>query len=1431
LRQQANLILNMEDESIEWLYELLQQVQLEQFYVRIRDELQVSRLQHFEYVQGEDLEKIGMSKPAAKRLLDIIKRRRLKSKFTKFLPTVGKFGTLKKSQSSNNSDSAGVHGGGGGAVVGADPTALTCLIQDKDIKTRDENGRLLGKLGDGSFGVVCRGEWSTPSGRILPVAAKVLKQDTLAQPGAFEDFVKECTAMHALDHENLIRLYGIVLSQPMMMIVELAPLGSLMDWMHKQCGNISICRIWDLAIQIARGMAYLELKRFIHRDLACRNVLMASVDKVKIGDFGLMRALPQENDCYVMTERKKVPFPWCAPESLKARQFSHASDTWMFGVTLWEMFTFGEEPWIGLNGSQILKKIDREGERLHHPPACPPDIYQLMLQCWARMPTDRPTFEALKDFLAETSPVIVKARESLQEEGKLLVEMGDKVYVIEGRSESLLWKGQNQRTFEIGYFPRRIVEDLSGRRVKDISKPLKNSFIHTGHGSHRGKTWGNPENIDEVYLRNPMSPPELTSMETSPEKNNPRLLSRSSMRSSKGRDHLNQSRQFKYGRLGEESSPIRKEHEESPGKVEDSAGNPGYVQPHRPAPGWGGARPLSYKSMPDLQAQSGAAHTREDSLIDLTVSPVEGRLYSNTGLTGAVSTSSLLDQSIGEVADNSFNTTVPTYQNNDTFQDEFNDTLENRTNNASYMNQLQIEQEEPGSRYTGRSSNSGHDSSFNSLPPGETYHLPPEEDDPFDTSNVFINNNLNNSRESNQLNISQGSVQSVNTQALAPSLTNEQQVSIINSLSAMAVSSSAKQMDGASGPPSIISQLLASQPSTASSSPQPRPTPPPSRRETVQANKDRFSEPRYGLASPQRHRRAMSTMSEAESFLPPLGSPFSPPAFNPYDVILGSNEAIAGLDSPAPNSGELGRNKVDLSKDQVFSWLEDKIDDLKVGSRNRFSQDMGAMQQQIFQFPAVVQPAVNYQGEEKSGQLKLEEEMAKLEAENQRRENEKLKLEAECRKREEERKIQEEILRKQEAARKQQEEEQQRIQEQEYQRQQKLRQDEQQMQMLREQHHKQQIMMQQEMIRQQREKELERMNLQKIMKHKQEQQEAAAIAAAKIQKSAGGPDQAGAVGGGQILSNSHSSDVFHFPQVSTLSTAGETLPTYSIDKSFLKDLEKNLGANEAMANMLGPHPPPTPSAKVANIPLLQPPPANSRHSRTSPTQPTQPVLAGARQRGSPRQEADQAGAQPVRPGSSNSGGRPGSSSSNTRPASRGSSINARPPSTGPGRPPSGDMGRTPDKNRTAHVRPFQHSEGGRMGDVKGASGGWRSLNTASSQQGSGRVDLLAAQRNQLGRYTESDRDREQDIYSTSRTSNAMEINKIAQCSKMVPGMSGSEIRAVLETVNWDTSIAVKNLKIDKLYRIGVATKPKCEKVLQAVSWDLEQAASKLLDSL
>ena len=85
--------------------------------------------------------------------------------------------------------------------------------------------------------------------------------------------------------------------------------------------------------------------------------------------------------------------------------------------------------------------------------------------------------------------------------------LGDTIIVIDGQPEHYYWKGQSQRTFDIGFFPRKIVHNVAGKRAKDISRPLKNSFLHTGHGSSRGKSWGSPSQIDEVYLKNPMSPP------------------------------------------------------------------------------------------------------------------------------------------------------------------------------------------------------------------------------------------------------------------------------------------------------------------------------------------------------------------------------------------------------------------------------------------------------------------------------------------------------------------------------------------------------------------------------------------------------------------------------------------------------------------------------------------------------------------------------------------------------------------------------------------------------------------------------------------------------------------------------------------------------------------------------------------------------------
>lgn len=127
----------MTEEGIEWLFEILQEVQLKQFLAPIRDDLQISRLEHFDYVKAEDLEKIGLSKPGARRLLDAVKKKRAQQKkknlLTKLIPASNKQNGNKK----HNSEDLVAN-------------FLTCLIQEKDIT-------LSIKLGDGSFGVVKRG--------------------------------------------------------------------------------------------------------------------------------------------------------------------------------------------------------------------------------------------------------------------------------------------------------------------------------------------------------------------------------------------------------------------------------------------------------------------------------------------------------------------------------------------------------------------------------------------------------------------------------------------------------------------------------------------------------------------------------------------------------------------------------------------------------------------------------------------------------------------------------------------------------------------------------------------------------------------------------------------------------------------------------------------------------------------------------------------------------------------------------------------------------------------------------------------------------------------------------------------------------------------------------------------------------------------------
>ncbi|XP_006152175.1 focal adhesion kinase 1 isoform X2 [Tupaia chinensis] len=292
------------------------------------------------------------------------------------------------------------------------PSKSYGIDEARDYEIQRERIELGRCIGEGQFGDVHQGVYMSPENPALAVAIKTCKNCT--SDSVREKFLQEALTMRQFDHPHIVKLIGVITENPVWIIMELCTLGELRSFLQVRKYSLDLASLILYAYQLSTALAYLESKRFVHRDIAARNVLVSSNDCVKLGDFGLSRYM--EDSTYYKASKGKLPIKWMAPESINFRRFTSASDVWMFGVCMWEILMHGVKPFQGVKNNDVIGRIEN-GERLPMPPNCPPTLYSLMTKCWAYDPSRRPRFTELK---AQLSTILEE--EKVQQEERMRME-------------------------------------------------------------------------------------------------------------------------------------------------------------------------------------------------------------------------------------------------------------------------------------------------------------------------------------------------------------------------------------------------------------------------------------------------------------------------------------------------------------------------------------------------------------------------------------------------------------------------------------------------------------------------------------------------------------------------------------------------------------------------------------------------------------------------------------------------------------------------------------------------------------------------------------------------------------------------------------------------------------------------------------------------
>lgn len=286
-------------------------------------------------------------------------------------------------------------------------------------------------LGEGSHGRVDKYSYTEKNGMKTAIAVKRLKSSITSAQGML-DFMKEVDLLKKLSHECIAgyRGSGTIPSDKegeeddLYLAQECLEGGTLrellqeqMQHRHPQYTLLEACR-W--LRDVARGLSYLHRAEpvVVHRDLKLENIMLAKDRRAKLVDFGLHKVIDRwerqaavdENGLYEMTGGTGA-YVYMAPESFTSNRYNHLVDVYAFGIIMWELMHYEMLIYrISYRGASdevrnFAKYVAKECWRPPISASLPKGIANLIAECWAQEPKDRP----------ESADVVVRLRNIISE--------------------------------------------------------------------------------------------------------------------------------------------------------------------------------------------------------------------------------------------------------------------------------------------------------------------------------------------------------------------------------------------------------------------------------------------------------------------------------------------------------------------------------------------------------------------------------------------------------------------------------------------------------------------------------------------------------------------------------------------------------------------------------------------------------------------------------------------------------------------------------------------------------------------------------------------------------------------------------------------------------------------------------------------------------